>query len=477
MALPSSGPIDFGSIQTEFGGTNPIGINEYYRNGGLVPSNNTNVPTSGTISLANFYGASNVSYWFAVLSTNIQNQSGTTNIVSDSNNNIYHLSHYNTLSTAFYDVLLLKYDSTGSFQWQKRIYQSATSDDYAYDVKIDSNNNIVCFINSSSLSSSNVLLTFNSSGTLVSSFNYTAPNPTALAARSFDLDSNNNIYFCGNGASIVKINSSGIIQYTNYIVGLVINGEDFYIDWSQIKTDSSGNSYLAGNSVIDYGSDYEQDQIAIVKVNSSGSIQWVKILGNIPLFLDSTNFYGMDIDNNNNIIIVGRYGTNALIVKYNSSGVMQWQRLLTTPRLYSVTTDSSGNIYAAGDNAGANPSLYIVKIDSSGNILWQRTFGQVSQSSLSPSLSNSIHIDSQGNIIMGARSVPDGTRITLKLPNDGSLTGTYGSYIYQSVNYTSSVSNVPETSYTYTPTTLNVSRSSVSYNIINPGFSSSTTNM
>lgn len=61
MAIPSSGTISFTNLQTEFGGSNPIGINEYYRGGGLVPnsSSNTNVPTSGTISLSNFYGAQN----------------------------------------------------------------------------------------------------------------------------------------------------------------------------------------------------------------------------------------------------------------------------------------------------------------------------------------------------------------------------------------------------------------------------------
>jgi hypothetical protein len=56
MVLPSSGAIDLASIQTEFGGVNPISINEYYRNGSYVTSNNTNVPTSGQISFANFYG-------------------------------------------------------------------------------------------------------------------------------------------------------------------------------------------------------------------------------------------------------------------------------------------------------------------------------------------------------------------------------------------------------------------------------------
>jgi hypothetical protein len=57
MALPSSGTITLSQIQTEFGGTDPISLSEYYRGGGLTTPNNTGVPTSGTISLSNFYGA------------------------------------------------------------------------------------------------------------------------------------------------------------------------------------------------------------------------------------------------------------------------------------------------------------------------------------------------------------------------------------------------------------------------------------
>lgn len=58
MPLPASGPISLLDLQNEFGGSNPIGLNEYYRNGGLVGASNTNVPTSGAISLSQFYGAS-----------------------------------------------------------------------------------------------------------------------------------------------------------------------------------------------------------------------------------------------------------------------------------------------------------------------------------------------------------------------------------------------------------------------------------
>ena len=61
MALQSSGAISLANIQTEFGGSNPISMNEYYRGGGLVPSSVTAVPASGTIDMADFYGTSNVS--------------------------------------------------------------------------------------------------------------------------------------------------------------------------------------------------------------------------------------------------------------------------------------------------------------------------------------------------------------------------------------------------------------------------------
>lgn len=51
MALQSSGAISLLNVQTEFGGSNPISISEYY---GV----DTGVPVSGTISLDDFYGTS-----------------------------------------------------------------------------------------------------------------------------------------------------------------------------------------------------------------------------------------------------------------------------------------------------------------------------------------------------------------------------------------------------------------------------------
>ncbi len=53
--LPDSGQLDMDNISGEFGGSPPHSLSEYYRNGGFTTSNNTSVPTSGAISISNFY--------------------------------------------------------------------------------------------------------------------------------------------------------------------------------------------------------------------------------------------------------------------------------------------------------------------------------------------------------------------------------------------------------------------------------------
>lgn len=67
MALTGSGEISIAgstsgrSIALEFGrgASSTLSLSQLYRGGGIVPNNNTNVPTSGTISLSNFYNAVN----------------------------------------------------------------------------------------------------------------------------------------------------------------------------------------------------------------------------------------------------------------------------------------------------------------------------------------------------------------------------------------------------------------------------------
>jgi hypothetical protein len=61
MALQGSGAISFDNLRNEYGNGGSIALSEMYRGGSFVlnHSNNGNVPTSGTISLSNFYSQNN----------------------------------------------------------------------------------------------------------------------------------------------------------------------------------------------------------------------------------------------------------------------------------------------------------------------------------------------------------------------------------------------------------------------------------
>ncbi len=69
MTLPSTGPLKFSEIQTEFGGVNPVSLSEYYAGMGYVPvgTNGINgpVPNAGTLELSKFYNTTRVPTWGA----------------------------------------------------------------------------------------------------------------------------------------------------------------------------------------------------------------------------------------------------------------------------------------------------------------------------------------------------------------------------------------------------------------------------
>lgn len=145
-------------------------------------------------------------------------------------------------------------------------------------------------------------------------------------------DSSNNVYVAivvPNGtykASVLaKYNSSGTLQWQRelrhasnsvQVVGLVI--------------DSSDNIYIS----MEYGG----TDLAFAKYNSSGTIQWQRELSADGDINDVFNYYNgvnyMTIDDTDNIYLcLGAEDAvavkqGALIVKYNSSGTIQWQRLL-----------------------------------------------------------------------------------------------------------------------------------------------------
>lgn len=165
--------------------------------------------------------------------------------------------------------------------------------------------------------------------------------------------------------------------------------------------DSSGNVYVVGYS-IDSPTSYSRG--LLVKFNSSGALQWQKVLGGT----NNLYFYSVAIDPSNNIYVTG-YGQIAniwyiVIAKYNSSGGLLWQRSLgpvyngSLPN--GIALDSSGNVYiAASSQSGSINRAVIAKYDSSGTIQWQRELYSLT----TPPYALRIGVDSSGNSYVGGR--------------------------------------------------------------------------
>lgn len=109
MTTPT-GTIAMTDIQTEFGGSNPIALDEYYAGGLYVPSGTTGVPSSGQISMDNLRGKTKVTNVTATLTpSTVQEESWVTITITDANPNIYpilywKLTNYDNLDNSDFNI-------------------------------------------------------------------------------------------------------------------------------------------------------------------------------------------------------------------------------------------------------------------------------------------------------------------------------------------------------------------------------------
>jgi hypothetical protein len=234
--------------------------------------------------------------------------------------------------------------------------------------------------------------------------------------------------FSGNtDAFLVKFNTNGVRQWATYYGGGV---NDFVYGCT---TDGSGNVYLAGSTVLFYGftdiaSGGHQNTLSgyqdafLVKFNSAGIRQWgtyyggegteigsscaVDRNGNVYLAGWTSSNSGIASGGHQNTFSGGSVGFDAFLVKFNSSGIRLWGTYYgggVMPNFSvggddfaeSCATDSSGNVYLAGqtssrsgiasgghkntygdDNGtGTGYDAFLVKFNSLGVRQWGTYYG------------------------------------------------------------------------------------------------------
>lgn len=273
--------------------------------------------------------------------------------------------------------LILKINSSGTLQWAKS-FGTTSSEEYR-GIAIDSSDNVYAigygYKRNSNVSSwaDHHVVKYNSSGTkqwhrCIGDFY------TGMQGWCMDVDSSSNYYHCGNvndgGYAILvgKFSSTHVRSWQKRIYGgsTSCNG-------GIVVDDSSGSVHIVGDTT---SSATGSRDICIIKLDSSGSISWQRLIG-----IASRSLYGRDvaIDNSGNVYIIGTGPVDyqgypvypytstmdaIIIAKYNSSGTLQWKRFMGA-KFWGGYTDVDQGQSIAVDPTGKN--LYIAGVNKYGN--------------------------------------------------------------------------------------------------------------
>jgi predicted secreted protein len=173
---------------------------------------------------------------------------------------------------------------------------------------------------------------------------------------------------------LVKINSSGTMQWNQTYGG---SNDDFA--FSVIQTSDSG--YALAGITTSYGAG--ESNVWLVKTDSLGNIQWNQTYGgrahNGAFSVVETGDGGYAIAGFTNSYGAG--SNDFWLIKTDSSGNMQWNQTYGgtgDEEASCVVQTSDGGFALAGytNSLGAGSyDFWLVKTDSSGTVLWNRTYG------------------------------------------------------------------------------------------------------
>ena len=233
-----------------------------------------------------------------------------------------------------------------------------------------------------------------------------------------------------------KLNSTGGIQWRKVLGG---SGDDYGY---HIQQTSDGGYIFTGSSDSDDGDIPEnkgEGDVWVVKLGSTGTVQWQKNLGgsgnDLGYGIQQTTDGGYIISgfsSSNDGDVTGHHGStdysDAWLIKLNNAGSMQWQKSLggsddeyatdvrqTTDGGYILTGFASSNDGDVTGNHG-NGDLWAIKTDGTGNIQWQKSMGGTAFETA----------------LFGVRQTTDGGFIFAGYShsNDGDVTGHHGTDEY-----------------------------------------------
>ena len=171
---------------------------------------------------------------------------------------------------------------------------------------------------------------------------------------------------------IVKLSSEGDIEWQKTYGG---SGEDG--SWNTIIQETSDGGYIVATDTASFGAGGKD--VWILKLFSDGEIEWQKTYGTTE---DDDARGGIRITSDGGYVVAGRTWISGYydfwVLKLNSSGNIEWQKSYGgRGHQYadSVQQTSDGGYVVAGSSGYERYGSWIIKLSFEGNIEWQRTYG------------------------------------------------------------------------------------------------------
>lgn len=182
---------------------------------------------------------------------------------------------------------------------------------------------------------------------------------------------------------VVKVNSSGVIQWTKTIGGSL---QDEAIG---VKETPEGDFIIAGYAL--YGG-LGDANYSLIKIASNGNLKWSRVLGTGSW--EHAN--AINLTSDGGYVIAGRSSisgsvTHVGLIKTDSSGSILWNKTYgeTNDDIpYDVYITSDGGYIICGSRGNVVPGndAYLIKTDASGNLEWSRAFGNSNYSNFNSTI-------------------------------------------------------------------------------------------
>ncbi len=185
----------------------------------------------------------------------------------DASGNIYASGYTDRGAVSRYDMITVKYNTSGSQQWMSFYTGNGLIDDFATAMVLDANANVYVTGASASLTTSfdsnYATVKYNSDGVQQWAVNYSGPNNSVDVARSIFVDNSQNVYITGTSSGATSDDYVSIKYNPNGTTAWIMsyNGPASSNDYStSIVADNSGNAYVTGRS---FGTSTDYDYATI----------------------------------------------------------------------------------------------------------------------------------------------------------------------------------------------------------------------